>query len=381
MSKGGRGLMVAVFFLLLAVGLRADIPPVDTIEVHAVLMENLNTEVEEGSDRTSTESVLRKSREQLVASLDQKRYEEYIGTLEAESHVIPGLKQTRFGEGEICNTMVPQGVCIAGKYLLISAYDSVYKVKGRSKYYKAYSHERHSSVLYVIERGTGRYLATLMLGDSKCHVGSIAYNADDDLLYVADSDNDYVWELDFGDVIRAVWDCGLYGTDPGYLELDRFFEVKNHPSALCYYQGRVYVGECADNFSNSFNNRMLVYTPDGMWMRNSTIDLPYHTQGVGFAQLDDSTYMLVSCSRGRYMSSTLYIYAIEEVNTDLTVRDTVAEIPFPNMSEDIEIDGERLFSCYESASNFYHIPLDGVGISRNPVDRIMVNSIRKLLKR
>lgn len=379
MSKGGRGLLLVVVCVMLAIGLRADIPPVDTSEVHAVLLESLSTDVEDGGDQTSTDSVLKLNREQLIESLDQKKYAKYISTLKPESHVIPGLKQTRFGEGEVCNTMVPQGVCIAGKYLLISAYDSVYKVKGRSKYYKAYSHERHSSVLYVMERETGRYLTTLVLGDSKCHVGSIAYNEDDDLLYVADSDYGYVWELDFQDVIRAVWDCGLYGTDPGYLKLAHYFKVKNRPSALCYYRGRVYVGECADNFSNSFNNRMFVYTPDGLWMRDSTIDLPYHTQGVGFAELDDRIYMLVSCSRGRYMSSTLYIYSIKESEMDLMVQDTLAEIPYPNMSEDIAVDGEDVLSCYESGSNFYHIPLDGVGISRNPVDRIMVNSVRELL--
>ena len=79
------------------------------------------------------------------------------------------------------------------------------------------------------------------------------------------------------------------------------------------------------------------------------------------------------------MTSTLHVYRTEKTEDNISIVEKVGEITFPNMSEDIDIQGDDLFSCYESASNFYHLPLDGGGKSKSVVDRIMVNSIGYLL--
>lgn len=374
--KMERAILAVLLMGILTVTVQADIPPADISEVHAAVRRGLWSDLERDPYATSTDSVLGISYDELVGSLNQKKFAEYLGTLYPEqSCVIPGLRQTKVGEEEVCGTMVPQGICITERYILISAYDGVYKIKERSKYYEAYSHERHQSVIYVLDKNSKKYLTTIILSGNKCHVGSLAYNQDDNIVYIADSDNDYVWKLGLKQIVDAVWNSRMEKHDPGYVELEDYFEVQNRPSALCYYQKRVYVGECADNFSNSFNNRMLVYTPEGIQLKENTLLLPYYTQGVAFADVDGATYMFVSGSRGRYITSTMHVYLAEKQDDDIMIREKLREVAYPNMSEDIDIQGDFLYSCYESACSFYHMPLDGVGRSRNPVDRIMVNSV------
>ena len=51
------------------------------------------------------------------------------------------------------------------------------------------------------------------------------------------------------------------------------------------------------------------------------------------------------------------------------------------MSEDIDVQGDRIYTCYESASNFYRLALDENGESSNVVDRVMVSSFNKAMGR
>lgn len=70
------------------------------------------------------------------------------------SMYIPGQKNTDFS-GIDCKDMVVQGICTAEGYLLISAYCS---------------EQKHSSVIYVLNEGTGAFVKTMVLPDSS-HVG------------------------------------------------------------------------------------------------------------------------------------------------------------------------------------------------------------------
>ena len=79
--------------------------------------------------------------------------------------VQPGLLATRTRNGDngktvMCTTMVPQGVTVAGNYLLTTAYDGVGK---------------HNSVIYVQNYQTHKLLKTIVL-HGKPHVGGITYD-------------------------------------------------------------------------------------------------------------------------------------------------------------------------------------------------------------
>ena len=54
--------------------------------------------------------------------------------------------------------MCPQGLCKAGDYILISAYDP---------------YEIYNSCIHVVEEATGEYIKTVWLKDNNYHAGGI----------------------------------------------------------------------------------------------------------------------------------------------------------------------------------------------------------------
>ena len=92
--------------------------------------------------------------------------------------------------------------------------------------------------------------------------------------------------------------------------------------------------------------------------------------------------MLISASFGKKNTSQLHVWRMKrEKDGTLRCGEKLKSITYPNMSEDIDIQGDRLYSCYESASNFYRLGLDkdNNGKSTNVVDRIMINSLGKTI--
>lgn len=74
-----------------------------------------------------------------------------------------------------CNNLCPQGVCIAGDYMLTTAYcmDDI-----------------HNSCIFVYNNKTGEFLKTLVLKDQKTHVGGITYDTKSKNIWVCHSKKD-----------------------------------------------------------------------------------------------------------------------------------------------------------------------------------------------
>ena len=327
---------------------------------------------------TSTESVLDKSYDELIDSLDQDMFEDYFSTLEmGHSYIIPGLDKTNIRNEKVCSGMIPQGICVAGDYLIISAYDKSHMVTSSELHKSQY---KQKSVLYVMDVESRQYLTTITL-DTKCHVGALAYNPDDEIIYIADSASGVVQRLSL-ERIKACVDSGNDAEEEvlGF-DLDAIDTKGRTPSFLAYYQEHLYVGQFARmNLKELFSNQMEVFDRNGMLIEQGTITLPYYAQGVAFADWKDETYMLVSTSYGRDKPASLYVYLMESQDDGAVCRKRkVGKIACPNMSEDIDIQGDNLYTCYESASNFYRLSLDDNGESSNVVDRIMVSSFKKTI--
>ena len=107
-----------------------------------------------------------------------------------EEFDIPDLSYTDV-LGDACNCMTPQGICVAGDYVLITAYCSVDYYKENlitnineesnvARMINEVHHERHNSVMYVVSEKTKRHVTTLVF-DDKSHVGGITF------------DGEYVW--------------------------------------------------------------------------------------------------------------------------------------------------------------------------------------------
>lgn len=327
---------------------------------------------------TSTESVLDKSYDELVDSLDQDIFEDYLSTLEnGHSYIIPGIDKTNIRNEKVCSGMIPQGICVAGEYLIISAYDKSHMVTNNSSHRSKY---KQKSVLYIMDVDSKQYLTTITL-NTKCHVGALAYNSDDEIIYVADSANGVVQRLSL-DRIKACVDSGNDAEEDALEFDDGAIDTMGHtPSFLAYYQEHLYVGQFARmNRAELFSNQMVVFDRDGVLIEQDTITIPYYAQGVAFADWKEETYMLVSASYGRDKPAALYVYLMEsQEDGSMQRKRKVGEIACPNMSEDIDIQGDSLYTCYESASNFYRLSLDNNGESSNAVDRIMVSSFKKTI--
>ena len=89
---------------------------------------------------------------------------------EEDSPAVPGLAYTELEEYG-CNQMVPQGICIAGEYMLISAYDN----GPRAGLIRDESYVPQNSVIYILSCGRGEFLTTLILPDVN-HVGGLAFD-------------------------------------------------------------------------------------------------------------------------------------------------------------------------------------------------------------
>lgn len=74
-----------------------------------------------------------------------------------------------------CNNLCPQGVCMAGNYMLTTAYcmDDI-----------------HNSCIFVYNNKTGEFLKTLVLKDQKSHVGGITYDEKAKNIWVCHSKKD-----------------------------------------------------------------------------------------------------------------------------------------------------------------------------------------------
>ena len=102
-----------------------------------------------------------------------------------EEFDIPDLSYTDV-LGDACNCMTPQGICVAGDYILTTAFCNVDSYKQdleensdemANEIMKASeeTHERHNSVLFVMSKKTKEHLSTLVF-DDRSHVGGIAFD-------------------------------------------------------------------------------------------------------------------------------------------------------------------------------------------------------------
>ena len=340
---------------------------------------------------TSTESIL--GYPDLTALLDEWRkslmidkFMEFCHTLEEnESYVIPGIRQTNESDGSnVCRTMVPQGCCTTGKYFLISAYCAAAaqdEKKPAEGVMKRDEHKTHNSVIYVMDKNSRKYKCTLVLNNNKSHVGALSYSSNNGIIYIADSSSKRcVWKLPEKEIDNAV----KSGDDAYKITLKDKFSIGSEiakPSFLCCYGNKVFVGVCVESAGKDKDKSyMVAYSAkDGKLDRETKIVLPLKTQGVAFREHNGATYLIASCSLGRKNTSNIRVYKLSGSHFGNFINNEVNTIKYPNMSEDIELKGNKLNICFESAAAIYREGLDKKGHSQNIIDRIPTASFYKII--
>lgn len=214
------------FFLLLALALIAFALYRQLTSPKVVLKEGNNINPIISSDRRFMLELEEKYPD-LTKQLD--RSESAKGT-----YVIPclkqsqSLKQTKNGNRAVlANDMVPQGLAILNEdYLVISAYS-------KSK--------KFNSVLWLIERKTGKFIKTIVL-ENKEHLGAIAYDNDNQVLWIATIGNHSVAQVqaltlkqiknyDFKDSNQSI----------SFSKTEHLKGIKE-TSYMSYHQGKLYIG-------------------------------------------------------------------------------------------------------------------------------------------
>lgn len=284
-----------------------------------------------------------------------------------KSYPIPELEKTLFADASVGTFMVPQGVCVANSYVLISAYD------GKDK---------KNSVLYVKDKKSAKSLVTIVL-NIKCHVGALAYDEERKQIYIADSSKKGIWKLALSKVKKAV-EQKETSVEINLKKESDFFAVKINPSYLTFYEDKIFVGnfdavKAEENYAKAYTLK-----EDGSLKEEKIkIQLPLKSQGLAFVPQGKKLYLLASRSYGRENPSNLFVYEVKKTkDTSWAETKPLGQVVLPNMSEDIEFaGGDDVYVCFESASNKYKSE-GGKKLfsSEYPIDRIVVYSFEKILK-
>ncbi len=270
-----------------------------------------------------------------------------------KSFAIPGMKTTNAG-GFACTTMVPQGMCLAGSYFLISAYD-----------YK----KEDSSVIYVVSRASKSYITTIVL-PSKAKVGGLAF------------DGTNVW-VSKGKAVASfpysvVTDAVNAGTS--YTVLNSYRNVcalDSTASYMGYYNGVLWIGSFSQSTSTMKGYKLNNTQTLPSLVPAYTMSVPSKTQGITFSS--DGTMILTRSYRTKkaksgYISQMrTYRPSFAQANGSGKVLKNTAlkKTTLPPMSEGVAIYGTYTYVLF--SSSYYKS-------CKYPVDRVLALKTNKLIE-
>ena len=333
------------------------------------------------------------------------KYSEIMNILTNEGNVpIPGLEQTvvrMWGSSNelsdsICNDMVPQGLCVTGKYILVTAYCCKNKKTG--------SGHEHPSVIYVIDRASGKYLCNLTLyyGDStphitefthsdfstytysSAHVGGIAFDGNDTVWVSAGEKN--VRSLLISQINEAVnkafdEETNARCRDSIAVTLGKKVLCEDQASFLTWYEGMLWVGTCNDSSKGCLKGYTISGDDTGYVIeKKRTFTIVSKANGASFCNINGRTCLAVNSSERRkdglfapnYVSR-MYLYEANiQGTTELTEH---GYYTMPPMAEEIAVDGGKLYTIFESAASIYSA--GGKETADYIIDRICIGNAKK----
>lgn len=295
------------------------------------------------------------------------RYKNFQSMYQEEySTAIPGLSATDV-MGNICNQMVPQGICIAGDYMLITAYDNSNKF-----------HKLSNSVIYVLSNTNPQrrqLLTTIILPDVN-HVGGIAY--DGERIWIAKSTTRKCSIIDYKVIKEAAEsEKGNYFLEDYTQNVD----CGGVASFVTYYNNRIWVGTYANRISGTGTLRSydVIKGKKIKLLQREEIIIPEFANGITFMEDNGKTYMAISTSQGRYFHSKIYFYQVEkDIFSEKNLYYCYDSSEFPPMAEELICDGENTYLLFESSATCYSTPT--YAKCSYPVDRICALSTIKLFR-
>ena len=257
-----------------------------------------------------------------------------------KSVAMPGTIHTNVA-GFASSRMCPQAVAFAGPYMLMTAYD--------------YAKEENS-VIYVMTKKKKTLLTTIVLED-QVHVGGIAFDGTN----VWVSHGKRVGALKYADIKAAAKKKAAYKELPYHA----LASVKTTASFMTYYKGMLYVGQTKETAkSQTYSYTIKNKNGNPTLTAKYGIKLPDRIQSIAFlpdGSLVISRSNLYMTSQRYYISQMDYYkpkWSGKKIKKLGKVKNTC---PMPTMNEGIAVNGNYLYSCFESTV---------FSTATNPMDRI-----------
>ena len=247
----------------------------------------------------------------------------------SKSFPIPGMKNTNVA-GFAATKMIPQGICQAGGYYLISAYD----------YYG-----NDESVIYILNRSNHSYITTLVL-PNKAQANALAYDGTN--IWI--SKGNYLAYFPYSAITSAVNSGASYTSLSDYTG---YMKINVKPQVLAYHNGILWAAAC-NSASASYMYGYQIATKDGMCTltQKHYMAIPSKVQGINF-DTDGTMYMTRSYRKNSSQSG--YVSQIRTYKPKLTAPNSKGGIAkgaiqkkrtLPAMAEGVANYGNYVYVLY-----------------------------------
>lgn len=249
-----------------------------------------------------------------------------------KSFILPGQITTNVG-GFSSVAMCPQGITFAKNYLLMTAYDLA---------------GEENSVIYVMNKKTGKLLTTLIL-PTKAHVGGISYDGSN--IWVTNGTK--ISTIPYSKIATAAAEGNPYT----YLEFSAVCDLGVTASFTTFYDNMLWVGSYNELKETYLYSYTIEYEEEEPYLSQEySILLPTRVQGVAFTK---EGYLILSRSCQLYKGLRGYIRQLDVYRPDFSqeiedgeieIGDLINTVEMPSMNEEIAIDGSYLYVNFESAA-------------------------------
>ena len=283
-------------------------------------------------------------------------YDSFSGkTFDEKTIPIPGLIKTCIEMGGVSsssNQYIPQGMCRAGDYLLVTAYDA---------------RKKHNSVIYVVDMDGMRLVSTLTM-PNRFHAGGITCDGENIWMTGETSDkykgNPFVQYMTYETFLNHLDETV---SEVEESELSRYIYIKNKPSFLEYDSGKLWVGTYSGRKSTA-ESYMYGYDIIGEPGNRRLNTIMYSI----IAGIDSSAqgadivgdYLYVSSSyksASRMKTSFITKYNLRRSKTDtgdyLVEGHEMKRVEVPKMNEEILVEGSTVYINFESGASYWKYAL------------------------
>lgn len=264
---------------------------------------------------------------------------------------IPGMKNTNAG-GFASKKMIPQGICQAGGYMLISAYD-----------YTGYD----ESVIYVLSRSSHSYITTILL-PSRAKVESLAYDGEN--IWISKGSN--IAYFPYSVVTDAVSSGKSYYSLDNYTD---YFTLKTRAGIIAYHDNVLWVGNSGSTSSTMYGYTLSTVDNKITLTNMYSMKIPARTQGITF---DSEGYMYMTRAYRTNSSKSGYLSRMQVYKPSFTTPSSkgsiakgaiVKKVTLPPKSEGVTVYGKYQYTLYSGCQ---------YSSCKYPVDRVIATKLTKL---